>query len=153
LKETNDFSNAARIVRNLVANSENELRDTTIGLSFSEIEEFVQSFNFELLDHFKSDQIKEEKEKFNYTNQINTVAEQIYKLEDSDILRGSISIFDLDSKIETRAITFLELFDEDIVNSDFFNRSNLLLCFGDYSQSDSDLTIYYQVQKVSGANL
>ena len=35
------------------ANSENELRDTTIGLSFCEIEEFVLSFNFELLDHFK----------------------------------------------------------------------------------------------------
>jgi hypothetical protein len=124
----------------LVANSENELRDNTIGLSFSEIEEFVLSFDFELLDHFKSDQIKEEIEKFNYINQVNVDAEQIYKLEDSDILRGSISIFDLDTKIETRAKTFLEWFDEDIVNSDFVNRSNFLLCFGDYSQNDSDLT-------------
>lgn len=140
LKRTNDFGKAARIVRNLVANSENELRDKTIGLSFSEIEEFVQSFNFKQLDHFKSDQIEEEKEKFDYINQNNAEAEQIYKLEDSDILRGSISIFDLDSEIETRAKTFLELFDEDIVNSDFVNRSNLLLCFGDYSQTDGDLT-------------
>lgn len=140
LKETNDFSNAARIVRNLVANSENELRDTTIGFSFNEIEKFVQSFNFELLDHFKSDQIKEEKDKFNYTNQINTIVEQIYKLEDSDIVRGCISIFDFDSKIEIRAKIFLELFDEDLVNSDFVNRSNLLLCFGDYSQNDGELT-------------
>jgi hypothetical protein len=140
LKQTKDFSKTARIVRNLVANSENELRDTTIGLSFREIEEFVQSFNFERLDHFKSDQIKDEKEKFQFTNQINVVAEQIYKLEDSDILRGSISIFDLDIKIETRAKTFLEWFDEDIINSDFVNRSNFLLCFGDYSQNDNDLT-------------
>lgn len=140
LKQTKDFSKTARIVRNLVANSENELRDTTIGLSFGEIEEFVLSFNFELLDHFKSDQIKDEKEKFFYANQINVVAEQIHRLEDSDILRGSISIFDLDTKIETRAKNFMEWFDEDLVNSDFVNRSNFLLCFGDYSQNDNDLT-------------
>jgi hypothetical protein len=139
LRKTKEFSKVVRIVRNLVANSENELRDATIGLSFCEVEEFVVSFDFECLDHFKSDQIKEEKEKFDYTNKID-FAEQIYKLEDSDLLRGCISLFELDTKIETRAKSFLEWFDEDIVNSDFINRSNFLLCFGDYSQNDSDLT-------------
>jgi hypothetical protein len=140
LKSTKDFNKAARTIRNLVANSENELRDTTIGFSFSEIEDFVESFDFDILDHFKSDQIKEEKDKFNFLNQSNTICEQIYKLEDSDILRGCISIFDLDPKIESRSKIFLELFDEDIINSDFVNRSNLLLCFGDYSQNENDLT-------------
>jgi len=139
VKKTKGFSKATRIVRNLVSNSENELRDITIGLSFSEIEEFVQSFNFEQLDHFKRDQIKEEEEKFNYINQNNAIAEQIYELEDSDILRGSISIFDLNAKIENRIKSFLNIFDEDIVNSEFINRSNLLLCFGDYSQEDGVL--------------
>ncbi len=140
LKKSTEFSMAARIVRNLVANSENELRDTTIGLSFGEIENFVQSYNFAQLDHFKSDQIKEEEEKYNYINQNLTVAKSIFKLEDSDILRGCISIFDMDAKLENRIKIFLKLFDEDIVTSDFINRSNLLLCFGDYSQDDNELT-------------
>jgi hypothetical protein len=34
----------------------------------------------------------------------------------------------------------MNLFEEDLVNSDFVNRSNLLLCFGDYSQDYGDLT-------------
>lgn len=139
LKKTNNFSRATRIVRNLVANSDNEL-GRQIGLSFSEIEEFVQSFNFEQLDHFKTDQIEEEKAKFYYINQNNAVTEIIYKLEDSDILRGCISIFDLDATFANRANRFLAIFDEDAVNIDFINRSNLLLCFGDYSQNDGPLT-------------
>lgn len=133
VKKTKNFSIAARIVRNLVANSENEL-GRKIGSSFHEIEEFVQSFDFKTLDHFKSDQIKEEKEKFHFINQNHDYAESIYRLEDSDILRGCISIFDFDSKTDIRARRFLTLFDEDDVNTDFVKRSNLLLCFGDYSQ-------------------
>lgn len=128
------------IVRNLVANSSYELRDVTIGLSFSEIEQFVQSFQFEKLDHFKTDQIKEEKEKYNYINQNPLLAESIYQLEDSDILRGCISIFDLDDKFLNRKNVFLEIFDEEIIQSDFTKRSNVLLCFGDYSQKDGDQT-------------
>jgi len=140
LKKTSDFHRVARIVRNLVANSEYELRDKTIGLSFSEIEAFVQSFDFKQLDHFKSDQIKEEEEKYHFINLSISVAEHIYKLEDSDILRGCISLFDLDDKFVSRKDVFLDLFDEDSIQADFINRSNLLLCFGDYSQDDGDQT-------------
>jgi hypothetical protein len=136
LNKTSHFNRAARIVRNLVANSESELRDATIGLSFSEIEAFVQSFDFSILNHFKTDQIKEEEEKYSYITQHTNVTEHVSQLEDSDILRGSISIFDLDEKFVPRKIVFLNLFDEDVIQSDFVNRSNVLLCFGDYSQDD-----------------
>lgn len=139
IKKTTNFNKAARIVRNLVANSENELsRD--LGSSFSEIEQFVQLFQFNQLDHFKTDQIKEESEKYKYIDQNPSLAESIYQLEDSDILRGCISIFDLDAKFLNRKNVFLEMFDEEIIQSDFIIRSNLLLCFGDYSQEDGDQT-------------
>lgn len=140
LKKTSDFPRAARIVRNLVSNSEYELRDKTIGLSFSEIDEFVLAFEFEKLDHFKTDQINEEKDKFNYIITHPDALPALWKLEDSDILRGCISIFDLDDRLAERTDMFLELFDEDLVHSDFIQRSNLLLCFGDYSQDDGDQT-------------
>lgn len=139
LKKTTNFNKAVRIVRNLVANSENEL-SRQLGSSFSEIEQFVQSFQFEKLDHFKTDQIKEEEEKYNYINQNPSQAESIYQLEDSDILRGCISIFDLNGALVSRKNNFIEIFDEEIIQTDFVSRSNLLLCFGDYSQDDGDQT-------------
>lgn len=138
-ENTQNFSRAARIVRNLVANSESELRDKTIGLSIGEVEEFVKTFDFGQLDHFKSDQIKEEGEKHNFIQDDNSVAETLNRIEDSDIIRGCISIFDLDDQFESRANTFMKLFEEDLVNADFTNRSNLLLCFGDYSQDYGEL--------------
>jgi hypothetical protein len=139
LRNSTNFNIAARIIRNLVANSENEL-SRQLGSSFSEVELFVQTFQFEHLDHFKTEQIKEEKEKFNYIIQNPSHAESIYELEDSDILRGCISIFDLNEKFIARKNVFVEIFDEDIIQTDFINRSNVLLCFGDYSQDDGDQT-------------
>lgn len=139
LKKSSDFVRTARIVRNLVANSGFEL-SRQLGSSFSEIEQFVQSFQFEQLDHFKTDQIREENEKYLYLNQNPTQSESLYQLEDSDILRGCISIFDLDDKFLIRKNVFLEIFDEEIIQTDFINRSNVLLCFGDYSQEDGDQT-------------
>ena len=140
LKKTPHFDRAARIVRNLVANSENELRDVTIGLNFIGIEKFVQSFQFDHLVHFKTDQIKEEEGKYAYINEFNSAGEHIYQLEDSELFRGCISIFDLDDKFIARKDTFLRLFDEDVIQTDFINLSNTLLCFGDYSQDDGAYT-------------
>ncbi len=138
LKKTSHFSKAARIIRNLVANSENELRDATIGLNFIGVEQFVQYFKFDNLVHFKRDQIKEEEDKYNYINQNSSAEAHIYLLEDSDIFRGCISIFDLDEKFISRKGTFMSIFDEDLILSDFLNRSNLLLSFGDYSQAEGN---------------
>ena len=60
LENTADFNRTARIVRNLVANSENELRLEKIGKSFTEIEKFVKTNNFNVLDNFNGLQIKDE---------------------------------------------------------------------------------------------
>lgn len=139
LKNRKDIKHGIRIVRNLVANSENELRELTIGLSFAEIENFVQTFDFNQLIHFKSDQISEEKGKFDYIRENPSMAGDIFLLEDSEIFRGCISIFDLDQKFTQRKNAFLKIFDEDMINSDFINCSNILLCFGDYSQDDGYL--------------
>jgi hypothetical protein len=136
LEHTKGFRQVARIVRNLTVNSSNELRTESIGQSFSEIENFVRTQHFDYLVHFKTDQIGEEKEKTAYISLEPAAAQHIYRLEDSDLLRGCISVFDLDEQFISRQKSFLSLFDEDSVTSDFINRANVLLCFGDYSQKD-----------------
>lgn len=141
LSNTDDFHRAARVIRNLVANSSNELRVESIDKNIREIESFIVHRNYDVLATFKSDQIKEERDKQNALNRSPHLEFHICELEDSDLLRGCISIFDFeDEKFVERKIVFLSLFKEDIIQSDFKNRANLLLCFGDYTQDDGDYT-------------
>jgi hypothetical protein len=97
---------------------------------------YLESLNLDHLNTFKTDQIKEENEKLIFIQTRSEIKGSIYKLEDSDFLRGCISIFDLDSNLEQRANNFLKFFDEGDFSKEFNTRSNVLLSFGDYSQSD-----------------
>ena len=136
----NDFADRIRSIRNLVANSENELRESILGNSFEEVEYFILNGDLNVFNNFKTDQIDEEKQKELFL-QISPNDKQILNmLEDSDILRGSISLFPLDAVFGKRAKKFLELFDEDDFVQQFNQKSNLLLCFGDYTQDDGSLT-------------
>ncbi|WP_367388994.1 DUF262 domain-containing protein [Lewinella sp. LCG006] len=133
-----NFPKNIRIVRNLVANSENELRERVLGKSFSELEAFILDEDLEKVKNFKTDQIEEEKGKRRFITQNPPMEKVINSLEDSDIFRGCISIFDLDDSLNERAPKFLNIFDEEEIKTDFINRSNLLLCFGDYSQKEGN---------------
>src|SRR5690606_18795323 len=95
--QSNTFIDQIRIVRNLVVNSENELRDTVLGNSFTEVENFISKDDLQVLKTFKTDQIEEEKSKKDYIKQAASDKQSLQKLEDSDILRGSISLLPLDN--------------------------------------------------------
>jgi hypothetical protein len=133
------FNDQIRTLRNLVINSENELRESVLGNSFDEAEHYIKNGDLGIFKTFKTDQIDEEKSKNKYINQIPTNKEALQKLEDSDIFRGSISLFPLFDDFKNRAEKFLELFDENDIIPDFNTKSNLLLSFGDYSQVDGTL--------------
>ncbi len=136
IHQTEDFERKLRIVRNLVANSEFELRKETLVESITELETFLLRFDFDALKRFKTDQIQEEKEKEAFY-QTQEALDTFYRLEDSDIFRGNVSIFEFDNHTEHRASQFLKYFDEDVLIQDCSNRANFLLCFGDYTQHDS----------------
>lgn len=137
---SNIFNDQIRTLRNLVVNSENELRETVLGACFDETEHFIKHGDLKIFKTFKTDQIEEEKYKKEYLSQIPANKTILQKLEDSDLLRGSISLFPLSEDFKNRAEKFLELFDEHDSISDFNAKSNLLLSFGDYSQGDGSLT-------------
>ncbi|PJC07950.1 MAG: hypothetical protein CO068_03450, partial [Flavobacteriaceae bacterium CG_4_9_14_0_8_um_filter_34_30] len=136
IHQTDNFERKIRIVRNLVANSEFELRRETLVESITELEAFLLNFDFDALKRFKTDQIQEEKEKEPFY-QTQKSLDTFYQLEDSDIFRGNVSLFEFDNNTENRASQFLKYFDEDVIIDDFDNRSDFLLCFGDYTQHDS----------------
>ena len=138
--QSKDFQNRIRSIRNLSINSENELRETIIGYSFDEIEHYIVNGDLNILKNFKTDQIEEEKNKYEFLKDTVSSLNIIRQIEDSDIFRGSISLFPLDDNFANRAKKFLELFDEDEVVFDTNTKCNLLLCFGDYSQEDKSLT-------------
>ncbi len=135
-----EFSDRIRTIRNLVANSENELRESILGNSFEEVEKYVLNGNLNVFDNFKTDQIDEEKQKEKFLLSSPNDKQILQQLEDSDILRGSISLFPLYENFGDRAKIFVKLFDEDDFVKQFNQKSNLLLCFGDYSQDDGSLT-------------
>lgn len=131
-----NFEQRIRVIRNLVVNSDSELRDSILGQSFAEVEMYIRDGDLSVFKSFKTDQIVEEKEKYKFLQDHPSDIDLLKKLEDSDVLRGSISLIDLDAEFGNRAKVFLEKFDEDDLNGPnrFIDRSNLLLCFGDYSQ-------------------
>jgi hypothetical protein len=135
-----EFADRIRTVRNLVVNSENELRESILGNSFEEVEIYIRTGDLNVLKDFKTDQIDEEKQKEHFLKNSSNAKQFLQQLEDSDILRGSISLFPLNSTFVDRAKKFLELFDEDDFVQHFNQKSNLLLCFGDYSQDDGTLS-------------
>lgn len=137
---TKDFESRIRTIRNLVVNSENELRETILGNSFNEVTDYIINGDLNLFNNFKTDQIEEEKKKEQFLQQFVGETTILRQLEDSDILRGSISLISLDEKFGLRSKNFLELFDEDEIISDFNKKSNLLLSFGDYTQDEGELT-------------
>jgi len=135
-----DINKRLRHVRNLVVNSENELRESILGNSFGEVENYIMNGDLNVFKNFKTDQIEEEKRKEQFLHQYPADSDILYQLEDSDILRGSISLFLLDTEFGKRAKKFLEIFDDEDFISEFRQKSKMLLCFGDYSQDDGTMT-------------
>ena len=140
VNQNDDFDKRIRNIRNLSINSENELRETILGDCFNEVDKYLEQGDLNIFKEFKTDQIDEEKNKERFLNGSIKDLSILRKLEDSDILRGSISLFPFDDKLEKRASKYLELFEENDIVQDFNNKSNLLLCFGDYSQNHNSLT-------------
>lgn len=140
INNTEHFKRKIRVIRNLVVNSENQLRDSTIRQGLLETHDFILSNNLEVFHYFKSDQIQEEKDKQDFLDHNAYQMDALYRLEDSNLLRGCVSLFDLDGSLVSKSDQFLHLFSDQSTGEELRERADLLLCFGDYSQDDGSLT-------------
>ena len=136
LHNTEDFSNRIRKIRNILISSEFQLRKELMGSLYEDIEAIV--FGNEISDDSKlsKSQITEEKEKAAFLEEFNDYTETIHKLEDHHLLRGTISILDLNSDITEFATCFDRVF---YPGCDYFGISQAMLTFGDYSQGYGSL--------------
>lgn len=103
--------NFYRLVRNLLANtSDNQFRFENLSALYRGIDNLILGDREFSNLPFTRRQLNEEIEKENFLNQNNGIKEIIYRLEDHSLLKGSISIFNIDETIELIGPIFLRKF-------------------------------------------
>ncbi|MEN6569631.1 MAG: DUF262 domain-containing protein [Rikenellaceae bacterium] len=126
------FCRRIRILRNLIWNSTDEIRDDRMKTLLSESETIILSGKIPISESgelgFNVRQKEEEQKKINWLIDNQEKEDELYHLEDHSLLKGCISIVDLN--VSSNFNKFRLLFDN--CNKDLIN--SVLLTIGDYSQ-------------------
>lgn len=136
-----------RFIRNIFSSSEDQLRNEYLAsFLYSDIEKIIDDFDtifssneFTADSKLSKRQLLEEKIKTEFINGSKDLKDIIYKVEDHNLLRGNIAIFNFDSNMPLYANKFLETFTSDI---DYLAVSKSLLTIGDYGQKYGALKRY-----------
>lgn len=131
-----DFERRIRIVRNLAENSQYEIREydqygnNQMQRLLSDVDEIILNGKIITEDRgFNLLQKQEEKTKLEWLNDNSQYKDELFKLEDYNLLKGTISIVGLHSP--NNFAKFRALFDN--CDKDLISRA--MLCIGDYSQN------------------
>lgn len=135
-EDSNNFARRIHTIKNVVINSDNELRNESIGESFKEVMLFINTGNFDHLINFRTSQVEEEVFKFQFLSNHNEIINnQLLKLDNNNIFRGSLSLIHLDDSFQKYANVLLQVFDEDTFEESIGLLSNALLALGDFTQT------------------
>ncbi len=130
-----DFVRRIRIVNNLIQNSEDEISDR---LDRNRIPAILKAVDTIILtgmiddsieNNFNVNQLQEEKEKIIFLNEHPELSEELFTLEDHDMLRGQISI------IGTENLTYGSRFSS-LFTCDWDKIDCALMAIGNYSQQE-----------------
>lgn len=131
-----NFKRRIRIVRNLTENSQYQIREydqygnNQMQRLLTDIDEIILNGKIITEDRgFNLLQKQEEKAKIDWLNDNSQYGDELFKLEDYDLLKGTISIVGLNSP--NNFMKFRNLFEN--CDKDLINRA--MLCIGDYSQN------------------
>jgi len=126
------FRKRVRILRNLIWNSADEIRDDRMKTLLSESETIILTGDIPLSERgdlgYNVRQKEEERNKIEWLLTNTEKEDELYHLEDYSLLKGCVSIVDLNNSSHFNK--FRLLFDN--CSQDFINR--VLLSIGDYSQ-------------------
>lgn len=123
-----------RKLRNIFASSEFQLRNEFLGtFLYDDVESLILHDCFSQNSKLSKRQFDEEIAKNKLINSSPVLQEAIYKLEDHNLLRGNIALFDFDENISKYGDCFLEIF---IPGCDYFEISKALLSIRDYTQTE-----------------
>ena len=127
-----DFKRRIRIIRNLIWNSNDEIRDDRMKTLLAESETIIFTNGIPVSERgdlgYNARQKEEERNKLEWLKNNPQMEDELYHLEDHTLLRGCIAMVDLMNSDNFRK--FRLLFDN--CNKDLINRT--LLSIGDYSQ-------------------
>lgn len=124
-----------RLLRNIFYSSEDQLRNEYLGtFLYNDIELIIANESFSVNSKLSKRQLEEERRKKDFIIQSPGLKEVIYRIEDHTLLRGSISIFNIDQTIESFSAKFHEIF---MPGCDYFAISKAMLTFGNYTQDYS----------------
>jgi len=132
------FSSRLRIVNNLVQNSENEISDSEQRSSgnrmpaiLKQVDSIIRTGKIDdsIEKNFNQGQLNEEAEKIVWLEEHPDLAEELFVLEDHDLLYGQISIVGLDHPEYFKRFNTLFCCKKDAIDC-------ALISIGDYSQSE-----------------
>lgn len=130
-----EFTERIRIVRNLVLNSPDEIRETRMDALLSDTFNIIVNGEVKTkTGGFNGVQKSEEINKIQWRRNNIELVEDLNQLEDHNLLQGNIAIIGLEDVdlFKVRVQNFINLFNNEI---EYLKISNALLVLGDYTQN------------------
>lgn len=122
-----------RLLRNIIASSEDQLRSEYLGtFLYADIENLIQNNKYSTGSKLSKRQFEEEEKKQLLIKKQPELKEAVYRLEDHVLLRGNIALFDFNEAIGSYAQQFQKIF---MQGCDYFEISKSILTLQDYTQS------------------
>ncbi len=136
IHDSADFPRRLRILRNLLAASVDEVRRENMPKLVADVESLVLAATpaqgLRSLATFTRVLVAGEQEKLTFLDSRPDLAPVVHRLEDHDLLRGSLSAFDFDPMhLDRRATAFTALFDDP---ANWRELTGALLAAGDYQR-------------------
>lgn len=141
-----DFSKRLRILRNLVEASGDEIRAgerNNMPKLLVEVEQIIVHDNLQQVSTFNQVQVRNEGAKAAMLQVMPTLAVDLHRLEDHDLLRGGLTAFDFDPKqFAQRAQVFITIFDKSAysISMPWQLITGALLTKGDYFRQENRWT-------------
>lgn len=131
-KKTENFPRRIRVLRNLIAASEDEVRRQNMPALLRDVEQVIVNGDLVAVDRLSNNQVEDEKLKQAFLDVHPEFSEAVFRLEDHPLLRGTLSAFELDpATFQHRAKSF-EVF---MANpSQWLGLTGALLATGDYQR-------------------
>lgn len=140
LHRTEDFPRRLRILRNLIAASEDEMRRPNMPALIADTETLVTTGDLTAVRRFSRNQVDDELLKQAFLDAHPESREALYRLEDHPILRGTLSAFEFDdATFEARAHAFEQAFGQP---SRWPELTGALLASGDYQRRRPNSTAW-----------
>lgn len=141
-----NFQNRLRILRNLLEASSDEIRAgerNNMPKLLAEVEQLIVYNNLDAISTFNQVQVGNEKDKATMLQAAPALVADLHRLEDHDLLRGGLTVFDLDPvKFAQRTKAFISVFNKSVNtgNMPWKLVTSALLAKGDYSRQEDRWT-------------